>query len=258
VTAGPRALFADLAALTAAPPPTRAPAAGRGNGADAPVVVERRQAIGPLDVVTLWAGDAAALNTWLGQHGFTPKPALAAAADAYLSRGWAFVAVRLRPEAAATARLDGQLDPLHLRFRTPELVYPMRLSHLATHPARVTLYTLGSRPLALDTTMPGMRLRYAGRVPAGSGHALATVAPGTTYLRRYDGALAPADITGDFHFRAVAPVEADRAPDSGPILFDGDTGAPVAALSVLLVAGALAVLAALAGGRSRRRRGGLS
>ncbi|HEU5266407.1 MAG TPA: DUF2330 domain-containing protein, partial [Jatrophihabitans sp.] len=240
VTAGPPTLFTDLAALTAAPP-TRPHAAGPGNGAAAPlVVVEHRQAIGPLDVATLWARDAGALNTWLAGHGFTPKPALATAAGAYLARGWAFVAVRLRPEAAGTARLDGQLDPLHLRFRTTDLVYPMRLSHLATRPARVTLYTLGARPLALNTTIPGMRLRYAGQVPAGAGHALATVtAAGTTYLRRYDGALAPADITGDFHFRAAAPVVTDRvsgrAPAAGPILFpDGDRGAPVAAVSVVL------------------------
>lgn len=204
VSAGPRDTFATLARITAPPlAPTRAPG-GTGNGAGAPaptVVVQNRQAIGPLDVVTLSSNDAGALTTWLTDNGFNAKPALAAAAGTYVAKGWAFVAVRLRPAAASTASLDGQLDPLHLRFRTREIVYPMRLSHLATVAERVTVCTLAPHSLALRTANPGMSKVWARRLdPTQHPDLAAVTSGGATFLTRYDGTLRPATITDDFHF----------------------------------------------------------
>jgi Uncharacterized protein conserved in bacteria (DUF2330) len=259
VSAGPAALFTDLTALTT---PRRVSAAGAGDGngaAAAPqVVVEKRQAIGPLDVVTLSARTAPALDGWLTRNGFTVKPALNATVQSYLDAGWAFVAVRLRPEAGAPTRLDGRLDPLHLRFRTARLVYPMRLSHHARESVRVTLYTLGADPLELSDTPAGMGRVYAARVPAGSGAALAALTGGRSdYLTRYDGTLRPADITSDFHLRPAASDTAGspRPPDSFELPLGGARvpGAAVALIGALLGTAALVTLAEIRRGRRLRR-----
>ncbi len=200
VSAGPQELFTVLGGLTA---PRVVPAAGSGGegagAAPGSVTVENRQQIGPLDVVTLSATDAGSLTTWLTTHGFTAKPRLAPLAQAYVDRGWAFVAVRLRP--AASPRLDGVLDPLHLRFRVDRPIYPMRLSHLAAEPEQVTVYTLAAHRMALTTAEPGMRPVFADRLAGAQNSVLTPVlARGTSFLTRYDGTLAPASITDDFHF----------------------------------------------------------
>lgn len=256
VSAGPPTLFTDLAVLTA---PRGAPAAGAGAAANggaaaAHVVIENRQAIGPLDVVTLSARTAPALDDWLTRNGFTAKPTLTATEQTYLDEGWVFVAVRLAPEARAANRLDGRLDPLHLRFRTAALVYPMRLSHSAGEPVRVTLYTLGVEPLELRDPITGMARQYGGRVPGGAGAGLAALTTtGADYLTRYDGTLRPADITSDFHLRAV-PVTGQGAPGA-PDGIDLPLGAgPVFGAADAVFLAFLVAAAALVMTRPRRAR----
>lgn len=216
VSAGPRELFGDLARLTAAPAEPGS-TDGDGNKAAAPrpsVTVENRQQIGPLDVVTLASGDPAALTAWLQHNGFTAKPALTVAARPYTSAGWAFVAVRLRPEAAGTARLDGQLDPLHLHFASDQIVYPMRLSAMAAEPEQVVVYTLAPSRLTLSTADPGMSQVWAGRVDRAEHPELTAVTTGgTDYLTRFTGTVTPATITDDFHF-TPAP---EQVPDPFPV-----------------------------------------
>jgi hypothetical protein len=253
VSAGPRDLFAHLTALTS---PAGAHTDGNGddgNGAGAPapsVVVERRQAIGPLDVVTLAvdssgthrADAGTVLTTWLTRNGFKAKPDLAPAAAAYIERGWAFVAVRLRP-ATSGGTLDGQLDPLHLRFRTSAVVYPMRLSHLARTREAVTVYTLAAHAFTLHTRDPGMRLSWAGRLSRAPYPELEPLmGGGARVLTRYDGTLDPATIDDDFHFvadprdRALATAPNGRhfgTEQDAPSTDTSDHTAAIAAVAVL-------------------------
>jgi len=211
VQAGPTNLFNDLAELTK-PPPT-ADGAGAGNGgpgAGGPsVTVESRQQIGPLDVVTLSSGDPTALLQWLQRNGFTVKPALATAAEPYTDQGWAFVAVRLRPDAAEQA-LSGVLDPLQIHFATPEPVYPMRLSSMASEPETVRLYLLSDHRADLRTADHGLSTTWAGRLSDHRpGPDLAKVAAdGPGYLTRFDGRLEPVTITDDIHFTVASSDEA--------------------------------------------------
>jgi hypothetical protein len=263
VAAGPTRLFAELAALTDPPPPaTRAPGnGGHRAGAGTPgVTVENRQQIGPLDVVTLSSRDAMALTRWLQRNGFRAKPALAAAAKPYTDAGWAFVAVRLRPGGASSAALRGILDPLRIHFASSRTVYPMRLSAMASKPERVRVYTLAPHRLDLHSANPGMTVSWAGRLSSLGGFPdLAKVASGHAgYLTRFDGTLAPASITDDFHFSQAAS-DAHYRPAEGRIRSDVLPTRPDASVGdhpvrdVALGLAALAVLAALLGGLARRQ-----
>lgn len=257
VTAGPTDLFAELATVTTPPPAPRQPGNG-GNAGGAPnpgVTVVNRQQIGPLDVVTLASGDPAALTQWLQTHGFAAKPALAAAAKPYTDQAWAFVAIRLRPEAASSAALKGTLDPLHIHFASEDAVYPMRLSAMASTPEQVRVYTLAAHRLELEGN-PGMTTTWAGRLGALTGFPdLAQVtAAGTNYLTRFDGMLSPSSITDDFHFRPAPTDEQSgrrtdvRDPDSsGHSSSRGDNSGRDVGLGL----GVLAVLIVVALGVAR-------
>lgn len=246
VSAGPRHLFDDLRRIIG-PPRSSARTPGDrldGVGAPASVTVENRQAIGPLDVVTLSSGDPAALTAWLAHNGFSAKPTLTRAALPYTSAGWAFVAVRLRPEAAGTAPLDGRLDPLHLHFATTETVYPMRLSSMASAPEQVTVFTLAPTRLAMSSQVRGMAVTYAGGIDAGEYPELASVTKdGATYLTRLDGVLAPADITDDFHFQAA---EGLRPPDGFTVPAGTSAGSGATGQIGIAVLGIVAVLGLMA------------
>lgn len=57
----------------------------------------------------------------------------------YVDDGWRFVAIRL-PDTGA-----GALKPLRVGFAADELVYPMKLTSLATAPVDLTLYVLAEQ-----------------------------------------------------------------------------------------------------------------
>ena len=263
VAAGPTDLFAELATVTTPPPAPRHPDNG-GNAGAAPnsgVTVVNRQQIGPLDVVTLASGDPAALTQWLQIHGFAAKPALAAAAKPYTDQGWAFVAIRLRPEAAASAALKGTLDPLHIHFVSQDAVYPMRLSAMASQPEQVRVYTLAAHRLELVGN-PGMTTAWAGRLGALAGFPdLAQVATGAaTYLTRFDGLLSPSSITDDFHFRpAPTDEKSGRHTDvlepnsSGDSLRHGDSSLRDVGLGLGVLAGLIELALGVARWQTRRR-----
>lgn len=261
VSAGPTGLFVDLARVTAPPPPSHGPGNG-GNQAGAPnpgVTVVNRQQIGPLDVVTLASGDPAALTRWLQTNGFNAKPALAGAAKHYTDAGWAFVAVRLRP-GAESDDLSGTLDPLRIHFASAEVIYPMRLSAMASEPEQVLVYTLAAHRLELKSGDPGMTVSWADRLGALSAYPdLATVTgSGSTYLTRFDGRLSPASITDDFHFGRAASdaphrqrtVESDSAGD----LSSSDNTLRDVLLGVLAIAVVVALAAGLARWQGRRQQ----
>lgn len=205
VKAGPKDLFEQLEQATRAPrgdTTADAGAPGAGVGGAAPVEVNSRQNIGPLDVATLTATDSGSLQEWLTSNGFATKPALIEQSQVYLDDGWSFMAVRLRPEADTGKGLNGELDPLHLSFKTDKPVYPMRLSERATSTQRVTLYTLTTGPTELQG--PPLAEQWSGALDDSAGAQVRQVAGDrTTYLSEWSGYLEPALITDDFHFTAA-------------------------------------------------------
>lgn len=266
VAAGPADLFTELEQLTAPPEPPATTGGGNGNRAGAPdpgVTVENRQQIGPLDVVTLSSGDSAALSKWLQTHGFAAKPALTAAARPYTDEGWAVVAVCLRPGAESAGALSGRLDPLRIHFASNGVVYPMRLSAMASEPEQVRVYTLAQHRLDLATADPGMTVSWADTLT--DLHAFPDLARITTadiaYLTRFDGTLAPASITDDFHFSPVVDdtphrvhnVDNDVPPNAGPPASNDHTARDVG-LGVAVIA-VVALLAAGAASTQKRRLG---
>ena len=185
------------------------------------------------------------MTQWLQRNGFAAKPALASAAKPYTDQGWAFVAVRIRPSAVDQA-LHGMLDPLQIHFATPEPVYPMRLSAMASEPETVRLYVLNDHRTSLNTALRGLSTTWAGRLSDQHvGSDLSKVAAGgPNYLTRFDGRLEPASITDDIHFAAAANDE-DLGSTAGPYVGGGarkDSGSDAAVfagigIAVVLVAG---------------------
>ncbi|SEG65432.1 hypothetical protein SAMN04489712_108105 [Thermomonospora echinospora] len=122
---------------------------GDGSSAGAPpggVAVLGEQRLGPFQVATLAADDSRALAGWLERNGYRLSDRLADGLRPYVRMGWKYVAVKLAPGAGG--RLNGDLDPLHVSFRSDEIVYPMRLSRLASNDQAVHLYVLGAHRVA--------------------------------------------------------------------------------------------------------------
>lgn len=107
--------------------------------AAAPEVVSE-QRVGIYETKVLRASDATALRTWLVENGFAFDRSDDSTFASYVERGWLFVASRIAADTAASLRVDELLQPLVLRFSTPEPVYPFALSATAGHPLDLVLY----------------------------------------------------------------------------------------------------------------------
>ncbi len=109
------------------------------------VRVIREEAVGMYEVAVLEAGSAAALKRWMTQHQYRYPDGMDKVCDEYIEQGWCFVAVKTRvsgkrqvdprpgqrqvkPGLPPGAGFDGFVQAMGFRFRTPELVVPMRLS----------------------------------------------------------------------------------------------------------------------------------
>jgi hypothetical protein len=173
VTAGDKAAFVELDELTApqiqhqrrwrlglmlaASAPREGAVAAR-----APDVVNQAH-LGPLEATTLAGGDLTGLKSWLADNGYYIRPAVAQALEPYVREGWAFVAMRL----TSAAPIVGGLEPVRMTFRSPRLVYPMRLSVAATDPQHVTILTLSDhrqRRTDPDASIQATQIQYAGNV----------------------------------------------------------------------------------------------
>ncbi|GAB3708350.1 DUF2330 domain-containing protein [Mariniluteicoccus flavus] len=228
----------------------------RGVGGSAPgsgVRVEGVAEIGPFRVTTLAGDSAAAVNDWLRENGFPAKDELLPTFQGYLDQGWRIQAVRLTPAAAGSA-LQGDLDPLRLRFPTDRVIYPIRLSKHAAQSQDVALYVVAPRRMDITAeAAPGdpMRLEFAGRVPGVRVGQPAGLVPGTTeaFLTAYVGQLSPRAITQDFAFGPAARDDAYRE-----VEWSVDHS-PGRALGWAITLSGLAVLAGLAAGAVVVRRG---
>jgi hypothetical protein len=66
-------------------------------GGEDQVQIIKQAVVGPYETVTLRATDPDALTKWLDVHGFELPPAIQPTIDAYVSEGFDFIALRLRP-----------------------------------------------------------------------------------------------------------------------------------------------------------------
>ncbi|WP_264924674.1 DUF2330 domain-containing protein [Streptomyces sp. A012304] len=211
------------------------------DGAGAGVGVVGRERLGPFDVARLTATDPAALDDWLGDNGFTFPDRLRTALQPYVDQRWEYVAVRLAPESAGTP-LRGDLEPLHLTFASDTLVYPMRLSRLASTPQSLGLYVLAGHRMEPVSRIGGERPRvtFAGRVDTTTGP-LGELAAGTPFLTAVAQEFPePSRISGDHELRRTAKDTAFRR-----VVYD-DRMLTVGGIPVwlLTVGGVLAALAA--------------
>lgn len=130
------------------------------------VRVLRQEAVGMYDVAVLEAGSAAALKRWMTDHGFRYPDGMDKVCDEYVALRWCFVAVKTRvgrksdaeprpgqrdadPRLPAGATFDGHVQAMGFRFRTPELVVPMRLSAFNEGRLRNVVYLLAEGPQAI-------------------------------------------------------------------------------------------------------------
>jgi uncharacterized protein DUF2330 len=213
------------------------------------VSVVQRVPVGPYDVATLSASNGNALHDWLTAHGFTLSAKLASGIKPYAAEHWLFVAVRLNP-AKGHQTLGTHLPPLKVSFASDELVYPMRLTALASHAQTVRLYILADHRMRADGDGPSESdVRWAGWVtPNSAGGALASLVPHKMFLTRFDQVhLEPSQVHGDYHFqRASADTPYQRViyehtSDAGNgVVLHGDSGP--AATYLLPVLGGLAAL----------------
>ncbi|MFI6032908.1 DUF2330 domain-containing protein [Streptomyces sp. NPDC051315] len=227
-----------------------APLPGAGPG----VGVVGRERLGPFDVARLTATDPAALDDWLGDNGFTFPPRLETALRPYVDQRWEYVAVRLAPETAGTP-LSGELEPLHLTFASDTLVYPMRLSELATTPQSLALYVLAEHRMEPVSRIGGERPRvtFAGRVGTATGP-LGELADGTPFLTALTQEFpVPSSISADHELRRTAEDTAYRQVTYESRLLTV-AGIPAWLLTVVGVLGALVTGAVVLGVRVRRAR----
>lgn len=229
-------------------------AAPPGSG-DAGVGVVGREQLGDFDVARLTATDPDALKNWLETNGFKLPDQLTTEVKPYVDQKWEYVAVRLAPRQQGKP-LRGDLDPLKIRFESPKLVYPMRLSRMAKTPQSLGLYVLADHRMEPSSTIGGSapEVTFAGKVSPTNG-ALAELTGGEpVFLTAIDQRFPePGRIDGDHELRATAQdTPYRRVVFRNQLLTVGD-GIPVWLLTVsaTLVAVAASAFVVL---RRRRRR----
>lgn len=123
------------------------------------VTVIKQEAVGMYEVAVLEAGSAAALKTWMDKNKFVYPKGMDKVTNEYIKEGWCFVAVKTKvgaksgadprpgqrsakPEMPAGSVFDGTVQGLGFRFKTDELVVPMRLSAFNQGELRNVVYLL--------------------------------------------------------------------------------------------------------------------
>lgn len=128
------------------------------------VVVLKEEAVGMYEVAVLEAGSAAALKRWMDQHGFRFPDGMEPVCNDYIEDRWCFVAVKTRVgqksrvdprpgmrqasvSKPAEAVFSGKVQAMGFRFRSAELVIPMRLSTYNGGDLNNTVYIVAEEPL---------------------------------------------------------------------------------------------------------------
>ncbi len=116
--------------------------------------VIRRDRAGVYEVTTVAARSAGDLLVWLRDHGFEASSAMVPVVEDLLRDGWVFVTARAN--LPGTNGTSFALHPLSLRFRSPDPVFPMRLTGVENGPVDVDLYVFGPGRAVAE----GFRTRY--------------------------------------------------------------------------------------------------
>jgi hypothetical protein len=105
------------------------------------ISVVGRETIGEYDTTTIMAKTPRALADWLRDNGYLVPPAANRVVSNYVSRGWVFVATKLRRDIA-TQSTDSP-HPLCFTFRADKAVYPMQLTGIGNTNLAVDLFVFG-------------------------------------------------------------------------------------------------------------------
>ena len=135
------------------------------------VRVLRQEAVGMYQVAVLAAGSSAALKKWMDQNGYQYPAGMDRVCDDYVEAEWCFVAVKSKvgqkggvdpkpAQRALTSKLpkdatfDGHVQGMGFRFKTDELVVPMRLSAFNEGELRNIVYLLSDSPQRINNISP--------------------------------------------------------------------------------------------------------
>jgi hypothetical protein len=258
------------------------PSSGGAVGAPAPggVTVIGSATVGPLEFVTLRAGDAGALGLWLVQNGYAWKPRQQPAIQRYLNHGWVIEAARAVPDDAEA--LTGTVGPILFTFASARLVYPMALLSASPQPELVSVRLLlltPYRPVSTTYAQADARFDDAGyyqpsadeldllysapldedgrRALGAQDQAGRIIVPAHPWLTRYEATWESSRMTRDLSFA--------RAPDQEPVTYaplvarlQADENMQQARFFGLVLGLPLAILLAIVGGvvwlLARRRR----
>ncbi len=127
------------------------------------VRVIREEAVGMYEVAVLAAGSATSLKRWMDDHQYSYPSGMDAVCPEYIEQRWCFVAVKTKvnQKAAADPRpgqrridnelpegasFDGHVQAMGFRFRTRQLVVPMRLSVHNSGKLHNVVYLLSDTP----------------------------------------------------------------------------------------------------------------
>ncbi len=115
------------------------------------------------EVAVLEAGSAAALKRWMDENGYKYPEGMDKVTNEYVEVGWCFVAVKtkvgqkqavdpqpgqrnINPKLPDGSVFDGNVQGMGFRFKTDELVVPMRLSAFNEGELRNVVYLLTDGP----------------------------------------------------------------------------------------------------------------
>jgi hypothetical protein len=127
------------------------------------VRVIREEAIGMYEVAVLEAGSAAALKRWMDDHRYKYPQGMDAVCEEYVKLRWCFVAVKTKVgqksgvdpkprmrkangKLPSGSTFDGNVQAMGFRFRTKDLLVPMRLSAFNAGELRNVVYLLTDGP----------------------------------------------------------------------------------------------------------------
>eukprot|EP01047_Picozoa_sp_COSAG01_P023872 COSAG01_NODE_1455_length_10254_cov_84.364057_4_plen_509_part_00 len=127
------------------------------------VQVLKEEAVGMYEVAVLTAGSAEALKKWMDKNSYKYPEGMDAVTADYISEGWCFVAVktkvgdrgavnpqpgqrRVKPGLPDGSVFDGNVQGMGFRFKSEELVVPMRLSAFNKGELRNVVYLLTDGP----------------------------------------------------------------------------------------------------------------
>lgn len=211
----------------------------------APPRVIAQKVIGGYQVTILHGGTGATLFAWLASHGYALPTGATPILRAYAAQGWYFVALRLAHRAA------GEIKPLAIAFPSYRIIYPMRLSAMATGPFGLELFVNADKPVR-GNGLAGLATMFAGTVaslsPAPSNGVLALL-PGRYLTELEADNVEPASISSDVFTSYVSPATVPPAPVKPPSS-GGSSPWPYIAIAAAVLA------AAGLGLRRRASRGG--